>query len=183
MTTLRVIDTENYLADHLQDLAKTAKQYLDASLAPATRKAYASDWQIFADWCYRHGVASIPASPDVVALFLSDQAHAGIAPSTLTRRTAAIKLAHESAGHTSPTHAKAVSTTMKGIRNTHTTANKPKSPLTVDRIAAMVAQCPDTLTGLRDQALLLLGFAGAFRRSELVAQTSRWIKWLVKSFA
>jgi integrase len=62
-----------------------------------------------------------------------------------------------------------VKATMRGIRRRVGTAPKRKAPATADKICAMAANMPDGLIGLRDRALLLLGFAGAFRRSELVA--------------
>jgi site-specific recombinase XerD len=137
-------------APALFDLAETAKHYIDQSLSFATRKAYASDVRIFSDWCAIHALAVLPAAPETVALFLANQAQAGVAASTLNRRLAAIKCAHEAKGHATPT-------THKGA--------------TADIVKEMVRRCPHTLTGQRDRALLLLGFAGAFRRAELVALT------------
>lgn len=104
-------------------------------------------------------------------LFLSQQANQGVAAATLTRRTAAIRFAHEAQGHESPTKAKRVSATLKGIRRQSGAVKKQKAPATAERITDMVKHCPATLTGLRDKAILLLGFAGAFRRSELAALT------------
>lgn len=153
-------------------LIDTAKAYIENSTSPATRKAYASDLRIFADWCQANGIESVPTKPEVVAMFLSHQAKAGISPSTLTRRTAAIRFAHEAQGHDTPTGSKLVSATLKGIRRAAVgVAKKQKAPATADRITAMVSHCPASLAGLRDKAILLLGFAGAFRRSELAALT------------
>jgi site-specific recombinase XerD len=146
-----------------------AEAYLRASTAPATRRAYAADWRTFAEWAGVRGLSMLPAAAETVALFLADQAQAGVAASTLARRVAALRYAHEVAGHASPTQAKLVAATLAGIRRTHTSAPRQKAPATAVRIAAMVAHCPSTLVGQRDRALLLLGFAGAFRRSELVA--------------
>jgi integrase len=89
----------------------------------------------------------------------------------LGRRVAAIRYAHKAAGHGPPTNRETVKAVMRGIRRTIGAAPDQKAPATSDRIAEMVAHCPDTLTGRRDRALLLLGFAGAFRRSELMALT------------
>jgi site-specific recombinase XerD len=146
-----------------------AEAYLRASTAPATRRAYASDWRLFVAWGAAQGVATLPAAPETVALFLAAQAELGVAASTLARRAAALRYAHEAAGHPTPTQAKLVAATLAGIRRTHGAAPQGKAPATAERIAAMVAHCPPTLAGQRDRALLLLGFAGAFRRSELVA--------------
>lgn len=151
------------------DAVAAAEAYLRASTAPATRRAYAADWRAFAGWTGARGLPALPAAAETVALFLADQARAGVAPSTLTRRAAALRYAHEAAGHPSPTQAKLVTATLAGIRRTHAAAPRQKAPATAARLAAMVAHCPPTLAGQRDRALLLLGFAGAFRRSELVA--------------
>jgi integrase len=113
----------------------------------------------------------LPAAPETVALFLADQAQAGVAASTLNRRLAAIKCAHEAKGHDTPTGHKGVTTALKGIRRAKGTAPSKKKAATADLVKEMVRRCPDTLNGQRDRALLLLGFAGAFRRSELVALT------------
>jgi site-specific recombinase XerD len=158
-------------APALLDLAETAKHYIDQSLSFATRKAYASDFRIFSAWCAAHSVPALPAAPGTVATFLASQANAGIAASTLTRRIAAIKFAHEAASHHAPTAHKGVTAALKGIRRAQGTAPTKKKAATADLVKEMVRRCPDTLTGKRDRALLLLGFAGAFRRSELVALT------------
>ena len=155
----------------LLDLAEAAKNYIDQSLSFATRKAYASDVKIFSAWCAAHALAALPAAPETVALFLADQARAGVAASTLNRRLAAIKCAHEAKGHDTPTAHKGVTAALKGIRRAKGTAPTKKKAATADIVKEMVRRCPHTLAGQRDRALLLLGFAGAFRRAELVALT------------
>ena len=160
-------------------LIESAKKYIEASTAPATRKAYASDWKIFCSWCIDNGQIELPADPETLVLFLTDQAQTGTAPATLTRRLAAIKFAHEAAGHESPTALKIVTATLKGIKRDTGAAKKQKAPATADRLAIMLGAIPKalagkrdkTLTEKRDRAILLLGFAGAFRRSELAALT------------
>ena len=139
--------------------------------SPATRRAYASDFALFATWCRGgRGVEPLGVSPDLVGAYLAGQTLAGVKPSTLTRRLAAIGYAHKLAGLPSPTGHEAVRAVLRGIRRTVGAATAPKAPATADRIADMLAAVPtDTLRGKRDRALLLLGFAGAFRRSELVA--------------
>jgi site-specific recombinase XerD len=140
-----------------------------ADKADATRRAYRSDFQRFDAWCIARGVTAIPAEPHVVAAFLASEAEAGTKPSTLARRVAAIRYAHRLDGHEPPTSAEAVRATLRGIRRTKGTAPAQKTPATADRITDMLKTVPtDTLRGLRDRALLLLGFSGAFRRSELV---------------
>jgi site-specific recombinase XerD len=104
-----------------------------------------------------------------VAAFLAAEADAGRAASTIGRRCAAIRYAHKLAGEPDPTDDEGVRATVRGIRRTVGTAPNQKAAATAELLAAMLMRTPDTLTGKRDRALLALGFAGAFRRSELVA--------------
>lgn len=112
---------------------------------------------------------ALPASPEAVAAFLAAEANRGVKPSTIGRRLAAIRYAHKLAGHEPPTNSEAVKATLRGIRRTAGSAPVRKAPATADKVLAMVAKADTDVKGLRDCALLLLGFAGAFRRSELVA--------------
>lgn len=104
-----------------------------------------------------------------MAAFLAAEADRGTKSSTIGRRLAAIRYAHKLAGHEPPTNSETVKATLRGIRRTMGNAPARKAPATADKIIAMVATADDDPKGLRDRALLLLGFAGAFRRSELVA--------------
>jgi len=144
------------------DLAKAEK-------AASTRRAYGTDFRLFKAWCDGKGVSSLAASPETVAAFLAAETGNGTKPSTLGRRVAAIRYAHKLAHLDTPTDSEAVKATLRGIRRTFGGAKVRKAPAIAAKVQAMVALAPDRLTGLRDRALLLLGFAGAFRRSELVA--------------
>ena len=140
-----------------------------AEKSAATRRAYRSDFGIFSAWCEGRGFLPLPAAPAVVAAFLADQAPAGVRPSTLSRRVAAIAYAHDLAGLASPAPSKTVRVVLGGIRRTKGAKPTQKAPASAERIAAMLESIPATLRGKRDRALVTLGFAGAFRRSELVA--------------
>jgi site-specific recombinase XerD len=143
------------------DLAKAEK-------AVSTRKAYGTDFRIFREWCDARGVSALPAAPETVAAYLA--AHAGTSKaSTLGRRVAAIRYAHKLAGLPIPTDAEGVKATLRGIRRTFGSAKVRKAPAVAGKMLGMVAIAPDNLAGLRDRALLLIGFGGALRRSELVA--------------
>jgi len=143
--------------------------YALAEKSAATRRAYRSDFAAFTAWCLGRSLVAIPGAPETVAAFIADQANAGFRASTLGRRVAAIAYAHALAGLEPPTSSKAVRVMLGGVRRKIGTRPTQKAPATAERIAAMLAALPDTLTGKRDRALLALGFAGAFRRSELVA--------------
>jgi site-specific recombinase XerD len=113
-------------------------------------------------------LGALPAAPEAVAAVLAHSVETGSRPSTLGRRVAAIRYAHKLAGHAVPADDERVKATMRGIRRTLGTASRKKAPATSDRIVVMAFAADDDL-GLRDRALLLIGFADAFRRSELVA--------------
>jgi site-specific recombinase XerD len=134
--------------------------------APATRKAYKTDFRFFQEWCQSKGVSALPATRETVAAYLAAQAGA-LKASTIGRRVAAIRYAHKLAGLETPTDAEAIKATVRGIRRTFGTAKVKKAPAIAGRLIAMVSHAPDTLGGLRDRALLLVGFGGAFRRSAL----------------
>jgi site-specific recombinase XerD len=143
------------------DLAKAEK-------APATRRAYASDFRLFQVYCNAKGISALPAAPETVASYIAAESLTA-KTSTIGRRIAAIRYAHKLAGLDTPTDAEAVKATMRGICRTFGSAKVKKAPAIAARMLSMVAAAPDRLSDLRDHALLLIGFAGAFRRSELVA--------------
>ncbi|WP_439365494.1 site-specific integrase [Bradyrhizobium sp. DASA03005] len=146
-----------------------AVAFAKAEKAPATRKAYETDFRLFRAWCESRGASALPANPETLAAYLAHGAAEGAMVSTLSRRVAAVRYAHKLASLPTPSDAEAVKATLRGIRRTIGAAKVKKAPAVVARIKAMVETCPNTLTGKRDRALLLLGFGGAFRRSELVA--------------
>ena len=150
---------------------KRAQVFAQAQHAASTQRAYLSDVSIFNGWCYTRDLDALPATPQTVAMFLADQAEEGTAVSTLSRRIAAIRYVHSLSHLESPTNSELVKATLKGIRRVKGSTPEQKAPATAEILNDMLRHIPDTLQGLRDKALLLLGFAGAFRRSELAALT------------
>lgn len=138
------------------------------SKSASTRTAYQSDWTLFESFCARHGLVSKPADPSTVALFITHQVDSGRAIATVVRELAAIAQAHKLAGHLTPVDAR-VREVLKGLRRRVGSAQTQKAPAVVDDLLAMIDTLDDSPIGLRDRAMLLVGFAGAFRRSELVA--------------
>ncbi len=145
----------------------TVSDYIRVSKADNTLRGYRSDWLDFCGWCESRGLPQLPAAAETVAAYIADCA-GRLKVGSLQRRLNAIAQAHKLAGFASPTQFPMVANTMKGIRRTKGTAPSQKAPAVTDDIRAMVEATDDGLIGLRDRALLLLGFAGAFRRSELV---------------
>jgi site-specific recombinase XerD len=153
----------------MQQALERAGDFARAEKAENTRRAYRSDYEAFRAWCEARGASALPASAEMVAAFLSREADRGFKASTIGRRVAAIRFAHRLAGLPVPTEQERVRAVIRGIRRTIGTARVPKVPATNDRLLAMLPSQANSLAALRNRALLLLGFAGAFRRSELVA--------------
>lgn len=150
------------------ELVEKARAYIEDSQAANTRRAYRSDWSDFTAWCEARGVSALPASPETLTLYLTDRAET-CKPSTLQRRLVAINLAHRTADCSSPTTAAPVREAWKGIQRKHGTAQEGKAAVLTPDLKTMLGTFDrNTLLGKRDAALLLVGFAGAFRRSELV---------------
>lgn len=152
----------------LAHLAETAREYVQQARAANTIRAYRSDWCRFEGWCVARDASALPAMPTTVALYLTDHATSH-QTSSLERWLTSIGQAHQAAGHSDPTKTTSVKSVWRGIRRTHGTAQRGKTAILVVQLRRMAEAIPNTLLGLRDRALLLLGFAGGFRRSELVA--------------
>ena len=149
---------------------KAAREYAAASIAPATLRAYRSGLADFAAWCGSRETVAIPATAETVAAYLASLADRGLSVSTATQRAGAIRWAHEAADLANPCASKAVRLTLAGIRRKVGIAPKrQKAAATTDRLRAMLSHASgDDLKAKRDRALLLVGFAMAARRSELV---------------
>lgn len=145
-----------------------AKEYARNSKAASTRRAYATDWKAFSLWASANGVAAMPAAPETIAAHISDMAQ-GYTVGTIQRRLSSISQAHQVAGFESPTQNPIVRNVFAGIKRELGVVYNQKAALVAKDLHAMVDALPDSLLGIRDRALLLFGFSGAFRRSELVA--------------
>jgi site-specific recombinase XerD len=153
----------------LEEASNAAGDFVKASKSAATRRAYQSDARHFSAWCAQHGLEPLPASVEAVAAYLAAIAGNGLRASTINRRCAAIGYLHRAAGFDPPTSSEAIKAVLSGIRRSVGTAVTRKAPVTADVIKSLVGVMTGDLQGLRNRALLLLGFARALRRSELVA--------------
>jgi integrase len=134
-----------------------------------TRRAYAFDWIDFERWCVEAQRRPLPALPDTVSLYAVHLARAGRLPSTIQRRAAAIAARHLAAGSASPVTPD-VREVLAGVgRKLGTAPVHAKAALSVEELRKLLASCPDDGRGARDRAVLVLGFASALRRSELVS--------------
>jgi site-specific recombinase XerD len=145
--------------------------YLAASQTESTRRAYAQDVAAWRAWCAGHGLAALPADPLAVAAWLAHLADEGHAPRYIARRLSAVNDAHRCAGHSAPGDNEGVRRTLAGIRRTAArTGYRPRQarPLDTATVRVLVEELPDTLSGRRDRALILLGYALGLRASDLV---------------
>lgn len=149
-------------------LSAQTSEYVGESISANTKKAYQSDYRQFESWCKAADFSALPATPAAVADYFSDMAKSGAKASTISRRRAAIRLAHVSAGHADVTANALVRATLKGIKRSLGTAPDKKSPVLTNDVKAMVGTLDGSLKDLRDKALLLIGFTAGMRRSELV---------------
>lgn len=137
--------------------------------APNTQRAYLSDWKHFLSWCKKQNRSPLPIDPDSLALYLRYCAEKErLKISTVERRLAAISEAHSRNKFQSPSSEWVVRNTMKRLRRELGTPARGKNPILISDLRKMVKLCPDTLAGMRDKAVLLIGFAAALRRSDIV---------------
>ena len=166
-TDLRITPTDTAITTPAETVHTETRRLLDAAVAPNTRRAHRAHWRHFTDWCAAHGVSPLPAAPETVSAYLTLAAGV-LAVSTLEHRLATVAKAHGAAGFPNPVTHELIRTQMRGIRRTYGIAPRQKTPALVVDLRAMLDVLPHTLIGVRDRALLLLGFATAARRSELV---------------
>lgn len=153
----------------LHILEEKADFFAGASLSKATRKAYQTDWETFFSFCRDHELDPLPATPETVCLFLTDSAESGRSTSTITRRCTSITAIHENAGHLSPVKDAKVVRVLRGIKRTKGAPQQKSKAISWVQLQKLVSQCDSLMIGLRDAALMTLGWATALRRSELVA--------------
>jgi len=171
---------ERFDAEQAQALGR----YLASAQSPNTLRAYRTDWTSFTAWCLAEHRQSLPADPVDVAVYLAACAQArtddgtgwALAPSSIERRSAAIAAVHGAHGLETPTRAEVVRMTLRGIRRTRKSRPRRKDPVVLSTLEALLAVRPaDGFPGgvsrRRDTVLLLTGFAGALRRTELASLT------------
>ena len=164
--------------DPLYRTAQAANEYLRASRASSTRRAYEADWRDFSVWCQGHSLETLPATPASIALYLSDLAQRGRKVATITRRLTSINIVHRRAGLASPSQNQPlIAETLQGIRRTLGTRQQVKQPVDLELLKRAIAHAQGTLAASRDRALLLVGFAGGMRRSELAALRVENLTW------
>lgn len=164
--TTQPADSSNFIKNEINFTSRSAgvlDRYLEASLAPETRRGYENDREAFARWG-----GTIPASAEMVACYIAEHAER-LSVATLKRRLAAIAKQHHLLGLPDPVASPLVADVLRGIKRLHGKPQRQAAPILKSDLSAILSATPgNSLRGLRDRALLALGHAGAFRRSELV---------------
>lgn len=158
----------------LDRLVDTARDYARAAASDNTLTAYAKDWAHFTRWCRMKGTEPLPPSPEMIGLYLADLASGSdpspaLSVSTIDRRVSGLAWNYTQRGFTFDRKNRHIATVLAGIKRRHARPPLQKEAILAEDILAMVATLPYDLRGLRDRAILLLGYAGGLRRSEIVS--------------
>lgn len=158
----------------LDRLVETARDYARAAASENTLKAYAKDWAHFARWCRMRGANPLPPSPQLIGLYIADlAAPGGKAPallvSSLERRLSGLTWGYAQRGERLDRKDRHIASVLAGIRRKHARPPVQKEAILPEDLRDMLATLPHDLRGLRDRAILLIGFAGGLRRSEIIS--------------
>src|SRR5690606_37560971 len=168
-------EQRTHVPGHLEDLALRARGYVEAASSANTRRAYAADWKHFSGWCRRQGLALLPPDPQTVGLYITACA-AGTASgdrkansvSTIERRLSSLSWNYAQRGQPLDRKDRHIATVIAGIRNKHASPPRQKEAILPEDLIGMLETLDrGSLRGLRDRAMLLMGFAGGLRRSEI----------------
>jgi integrase len=167
------------LSPHLENLAETARDYAKASSSENTQKAYASDWRHYSGWARRHGLPALPPDAQTIGLYIAACASGATSGkpasvATIERRLSALMWNFAQRGEAFDRADRHVATVLSGVRRTQGRPPEQKEAVLRDDLLEMIATLDlGDLRGLRDRAILLIGFAGGLRRSEIVGLACR----------
>ncbi len=158
---------------HLAALGEKARDYARNARSDNTRRAYDADWRQFAAWLRRQGLDPLPPDPQTVGLYLAacvegSPGRGPLSVASLERRLAGICWRYRQLGAPLDTGDRHISTVLAGIRRAHGRPPLQKEAIFADELLAMLATLDMDLRGIRDRAILAIGFAGGLRRSEIV---------------
>jgi integrase len=157
----------------LDRLVETARDYARQAVSENTLKAYAKDWAHFARWCRMRGADPLPPSPQLIGLYIADLAAPGgkapaLSVNSIERRLSGLAWGFAQRGQRMDRKDRHIATVLAGIRRKHARPSVQKEAILPEDLRDMLATLPHDLRGLRDRAILLIGFAGGLRRSEIV---------------
>jgi integrase len=162
----------------LDRLVETARDYARQSASENTLRAYAKDWAAFARWCRMRGADLLPSSPQLIGLYIADLAAPGgsssgkppaLSVASIERRLSGLAWGYAQRGERLDRKDRHIATILAGIRRRHARPPVQKEAILPEDLRDMLATLPHDLRGLRDRAMLLIGFAGGLRRSEIVS--------------
>jgi integrase len=159
---------------NLDRLVETARDYARAAASENTLKAYAKDWAHFARWCRMRGAEPAPCAPQLIGLYIADLAAAGgnapaLSVSSIERRLSGLAWGYAQRGDRLDRKDRHIASVLAGIRRKHARPPAQKEAILPEDLRDMLDTLPHDLRGLRDRAMLLIGFAGGLRRSEIVS--------------
>ncbi len=158
----------------LDRLIETAQTYARQAASANTLKAYAKDWAHFARFCRMRGADPLPPSPQMIGLYIADLAAPGgkavaLSVSSIERRLSGLTWGYAQRGEKLDRKDRHIASVLAGIRRKHARPPAQKEAILPQDLRDMLATLPHDLRGLRDRAMLLIGFAGGLRRSEIVS--------------
>lgn len=177
--THRVMDTNIAIPDKvagsglLERLVETARDYASQATAENTNKAYKKDWAHFASWCRRRGTDHVLPNPQLIGLYITECASPqdgspALSVSTIERRLSGLSWNYQQRGQLLDRKDRHIATVLAGIRRKHGRPPKQKEAVLAEDILEMVSLLSFGLRDMRDRAILLIGYAGGLRRSEIV---------------
>jgi len=159
------------LVTDVKSLELETLKNLKSSKASNTLRAYKADYKDFALFCIKHGFKSMPSDPKIISLYLTHLSQTSKF-STLKRRLASISVIHRLSGHYIDTKHPMITENLMGIKRVKGSYQKAKKPILINDLKLIVKAIDkdkNEKNRLKNKALILIGFAGGFRRSELVA--------------
>ena len=179
------VTLEEYSLDipDLSEYSDRVRRLVEASVAPETRRAYTSRLRQFANWCQNKSFSpSYPIAPEIIAMYITDMAQDGLSCATIEQTMAAISTTNKAQGLPSPTETLLVKKLLKGCRREYGTSHKRPDAATVEIVRYLLNSIHEDYSpkNVRDRAIIALGFAGAFRRSELCSIDFDNLKWVFR---
>ena len=160
----------NDLVTDVKSLELETLKNLKSSKATNTLRAYKADYKDFAGFCFKHGFKSMPSEPKVISLYLTHLSQ-NSKFSTLKRRIASISVIHKLSGHYIDTKHPMITENLMGIKRTKGSYQKAKKPILINDLKSIISfinKDKNEKRKIKNKALILVGFSGGFRRSELV---------------
>jgi len=162
----------NELVTDLKSLHEETLNNLKSSKANNTRRAYRSDFKDFGAFCAKHGFKSLPTEPKIVSLYLTNLSKSSKI-STLRRRLVSISMVHKLKGHYLDTKHPVIIENLMGIKRAKGSIQKGKKPILINHLKAIInvidQQKVSEIKRARDKSIILIGFGGGFRRTELIS--------------